>query len=74
MSDYLSYFTDRKQRVKLGDCLSDWRQILKGASQGSLFGPFMYNVFSNDLLFILDKPNDISVYIMLMILQLHVAM
>ena len=58
----LSYFTDRKQRVKLGDCLSDWRQILKGAPQGSLFGPFMYNVLSNDLLFILDKLNDISVY------------
>ena len=57
-----SYFTDRKQRVKLGDCLSNWRQILKGAPQGSLFGPFMYNVFSNDLLFILDKLNDISVY------------
>ena len=37
----LSYFTDRKQRVKLGDCLSDWRQILKGATQGSLFGPYM---------------------------------
>ena len=58
----LSYFTDKKQRVKLGDCLSDWRQILKGAPQGSLFRPFMYNVFSNDLLFILNKLKDISVY------------
>ena len=48
--------------VIIGDCLSDWRHILKGAPQGSLFGTFMYNVFSNDLLFILDKLNDISVY------------
>ena len=46
----------------MSDCLSDWRQFLKGAPQGSLFGPFMYNVFSNDLFFILDKLNDISVY------------
>ena len=35
-------------------------KFLKAPPQGSLFGPFMYNVFSNDLLFILDKLNDIS--------------
>ena len=46
----LNYFTNRKQRVKLGDIKSDWQPIFKGAPQGSLFGPFMYNVFSNDLL------------------------
>ena len=30
--------------------------------QGSLFEPFMYNVFSNDLLFVVNNLNDISVY------------
>ena len=58
----LSYFTKRKQRVKLGDSMSDWRYISKGAPRGSLFGPFMYNVFSNDLLFVLNNLYDISVY------------
>ena len=42
--------------------MNDWRHIFKGAPQGSLFGPFMYNVFSNDLLFVLNNLNDISVY------------
>ena len=32
----LNYFTNRKQRVKLGDIKSDWQPISKGAPQGSL--------------------------------------
>ena len=61
----LSYVTNSKQKVKLGDSMSDWRNISKGAPpppQGSLFEPFMYNVFSNDLLFVVNNLNDISVY------------
>ena len=58
----LSYFTNRKQSFKLGDSMSDWRHISKGAPQGSLFGPFMYKVFSNGLLFVLNHLNDIFVY------------
>ena len=49
-----SYFRCRKQRVKIGNLKSDWLNILKGAPQGSLFGPFAYNVFSNDLLILLS--------------------
>ena len=58
----LNYFTNRKQRVKLGDIKSDWEPIFKGAPQGSLFGPFMYNVFSNDLLCKVNNLPDITVY------------
>ena len=50
-----SYFQDRKQRVKLGNNKSDWLYLHKGAPQGSLFGPFMYNIFSNDLLLTLQN-------------------
>ena len=46
----MSYFKDRKQRVKLMDSRSEWLPLVKGAPQGSLFGSFMYNVFSNDFL------------------------
>ena len=45
-----SYFTDRKQRVKIGENRSDWIDINIGAPQGSLIGPFSYNIFTNDLL------------------------
>ncbi len=57
-----SYFRNRKQRVKIGNNKSDWLNILKGAPQGSLFGPFAYNVFSNDLLILLSTMCDIYNY------------
>ena len=46
----LNYFYDRKQRVKIGSTNSDWLINPKGAPQGSLFGPFAFNIFTNDLL------------------------
>ena len=45
-----SYFCERKQRVKLGDKYSDWLGLSKGVPQGLLMGPFIFNIFSNDLL------------------------
>ena len=44
-----SYFCERKQRVKLGDKYSEWLSLSKGVPQGSLMGPFIFNIFSNDL-------------------------
>ena len=49
-----SYFCERKQRVKLGDKYSDWLGLSKGVPQGSLMGPFNFNIFSNDLLLLLE--------------------
>jgi hypothetical protein len=39
-----SYFHNRSQRVKIGNCRSEWESISKGAAQGSMMGPFCYNV------------------------------
>ncbi len=50
-----SYFTGRKQRVKLGGHKSEWLTISKGAPQGSIFGPFVFDLFQNDLLSQLKK-------------------
>ncbi len=47
---YMSYFTDRPRRVKRDDYACEWLTLTKGAPQGSLMGPFIYNVFTNDLL------------------------
>ncbi len=50
-----SYFSDRKQRVKLGPTRSEWLPVIKGSPQGSLMGPFTFNVHSNDLIMLMSR-------------------
>jgi len=53
--DYLSlklihsYLTDRSQRVRINASFSSWRDIQTGVPQGSVLGPELYNINSNDL-------------------------
>ena len=57
-----NYFMERKQRVKLANVKSNWMTVMKGAPQGSLMGPFCYNVHSNDLLHLLTGMCDVYNY------------
>ncbi len=40
-----SYFAERKQRVKINCKSSEWKSLIKGALQGSILGPFTFNIF-----------------------------
>ena len=44
-----SYLTNRFQRVKVNTSTSSWSEIKTGVPQGSILGPTLYNLNSNDL-------------------------
>jgi Reverse transcriptase (RNA-dependent DNA polymerase) len=44
-----SFLSNRQQRVKVANVLSDWTQLNGGMPQGTWFGPYVFLIIINDL-------------------------
>ena len=63
-----SYLTSRLQRCKINSSFSKWTEKSAVVPQGSLFGPLLFNTFTNDIFLFLQNcglanyADDITMY------------
>ncbi len=52
--EFISTYLTGRFQINISDERSSWLPLLKGISQGSSLGPFIFNVFMNDILYFIE--------------------
>ena len=52
-----TYLSDRWQHVKINDTFSTWSTLEQGVPKGSVLDPVLFDIYLNDLFFILSSVN-----------------
>ena len=50
-----NYLSNRKQRVKINNAFSEWKEVKVSVPYGSVLEPLLFNVFVNDIFLFVNK-------------------